>query len=173
VGTERAGYEDEGASIEGYKMAEPKYKGKKLGPFEVEVEEGSTKLYAERTEDLNPLYVDEEYAKKSKFGGIIAQPNYAVVYMLAGVMDAFTDPAMPEIMADLDFEIGLQNLLHGEQELEFFEPVRPGDKISTEAEVVNVYKKKNLGFMEFGTASRNQKGELVSKGIFTAVFTGI
>lgn len=154
-------------------MVEPKYKGKKLGPFDFKVEEGSTKLYAEMTEDLNPLYVDEEYAKKSKFGGIIAPPNYAVTYALAAVMNAFTDPAMPEIMADIDFEIGLQNLLHGEQELEFFEPVRPGDNISTEAEVVNVYKKKNLGFIEFETTSKNQMGELVSKGIMTAVFTGI
>jgi len=52
-------------------MEKQKYKGKKIGPYKV-VEEGSTKKYAEMTEDLNPLYVDEEYAKKSKYEGIIA-----------------------------------------------------------------------------------------------------
>ena len=153
-------------------MAEPKYKGRKLGPFDFEVEEGSTKKYAEMTEDLNPLYVDEEYAKRSKFGGIIAPPNYAVTYMLSSVMSAVTDPGMAEIVADFDFEISFENLLHGEQEFEFFEPVKPGDEIGTEVEIVNAYKKGNLNFVDFGTTSKNQRGELVTKGICTAIFRG-
>jgi len=79
---------------------------------------------------------------------------------------------MPEIVADFDFEISLENLLHGEQEVEFFEPVKPGDEIGTEVEIVNVYKKGNLNFVDFGTTSKNQRGELVTKGICTAIFRG-
>ena len=153
-------------------MEKQKYKGKKIGPYKVVVEEGSTKKYAEMTEDLNPLYVNEEYAKKSKYGGIIAPPNYAVTYLLSSLFNSFTDPGMAEIVADFDFEISFENLLHGEQEFEFFEPVKPGDEIGTEVEIVNAYKKGNLNFVDFGTTSKNQRGELVTKGICTAIFRG-
>lgn len=41
-------------------------------PFEVSLER--IQLYAAGTEDYNPLYYDEEAAKNSQFGGLIAPP---------------------------------------------------------------------------------------------------
>ena len=87
-------------------------------------------------------------------------------------MNSFTDPSMLEVVAGLGFEISLQTGVHGEQKFEFFKPVKPGDKISTEVEILNVYTKRNLNFIDFGTTSKNRAGELVTKGILTMIFRG-
>jgi len=153
-------------------MTNPRYKEKKFGPYKDEeaIEEDGTKKYAEAIGDLNPLYTDEEYAKKSRYGSIIAPPMYAVTYTLSSIMNCFTDSGMPEVVADFDFEISFENLVHGEQEFEFFKPIKAGDEISTEVRILNVYKKGNLNFVDFGTTSKNQRGELVTKGIMTTIF---
>jgi len=48
--------------------------GEEAGPFEAPnaVNEAMIRHWCEAMEDGNPLYSDEEYAKKSKYGGIIA-----------------------------------------------------------------------------------------------------
>jgi len=40
------------------------------------VDISSIRRYAQAISDLNPLYLDEEYAKKSEYGGIIAPPTF-------------------------------------------------------------------------------------------------
>lgn len=42
------------------------------------MEQEATIPFARAIGDLNPLYVDEEAAKRSEFGGIIAPPTFAV-----------------------------------------------------------------------------------------------
>ena len=45
-------------------------------PAVYEVEKGSIRRYAEAVGDNNPLYRDEAYASKSRYGGIIAPPGF-------------------------------------------------------------------------------------------------
>jgi acyl dehydratase len=134
---------------------------KEFESYEMTTEKGSAKKYIEAVSDLNPLYVDEEYAKKSKYKGVITPPTYAVVYSM---------PAMVKLFIDPDLMGGLTGpRIHGEQEFEFFKPVRIGDKISTEPKLLSTYKKRNLNFFEIGATSKNQDGEIVSKGKFTLI----
>ena len=49
-------------------------------------------------------------------------------------------------------------LVHGEQEFEFHEPVRPGDLLETEGEITRLQERGNLDFVEVTTTTRNQHG---------------
>ena len=42
----------------------------------MEVEKGAIKKYADAVDDHNPLYWDDEYAKNSRYGSIIAPPGF-------------------------------------------------------------------------------------------------
>ena len=45
-------------------------------PVLEEIGKASIIRYAHAISDLNPLYLDEEYAQKTEFGGVIAPPTY-------------------------------------------------------------------------------------------------
>ena len=52
-----------------------KFIGKPMGKSVFQVEKEPIRRFADSVEDGNPLYWDEEYAKKSKYGSIIAPPG--------------------------------------------------------------------------------------------------
>ena len=117
--------------------------------------------YVEAVGDTNPLYVDEEYAKKSEFGGIIAPPTFAAVFTLTPLADVIVDP---------DLAIDLLRMVHGAQEYEFYKPIRPGDKLTVKPRVADIYEKTSrsgapLDFIIIESTVTNEKGEkvLVSK----------
>ena len=45
-------------------------------PTLYEVEKGAIRRFADAVDDPNPLYHDEEYARKSKYGSMIAPPGF-------------------------------------------------------------------------------------------------
>ena len=88
-----------------------------------EVEKGSVKRYADAVVDLNPLYLDEEYAQKSRYGTIIAPPGF-------WGWPVKPEQMRPKILFEMlaDFRAaGFPNILDGGIELEFMLPVRVGD----------------------------------------------
>ncbi len=145
---------------------DPKYKGKKYPTvYKYEVGLEKIKEYAMAVGDLNPLYINEDDAEKSRYGGIIAPPTFAAVYARGPVGSALFDP---------DLSLNLPMLVHGEQEFEFFDVVRPGDVILTEGEILDIYEKvtpkSSLDFVIVGTTSRrNHDNKIVCKGKWTFV----
>ena len=81
-----------------------------------EIEKGAIRRFAEAIGDPNPLYQDEPAARRSRYGGTIAPPTF--------LRSVRTD--RPEIPGGS----GLSRLLDGGSEWEYFEPVRPGDRIT-------------------------------------------
>lgn len=140
-----------------------KFIGKKYPPFVYEIGKEKIKEYARAIGDFNPLYLDDEKAKASKYGGIIAPPTFAVVYAGAPI---------GQMLMDGDLALNLMMLVHGEQEFEFGEVVRPGDVITTELEIAEIYEKKDKSFITAATESRNQKGQIVVKGRWTFIVRG-
>ncbi|WP_019240962.1 MULTISPECIES: MaoC family dehydratase N-terminal domain-containing protein [Bacillus] len=123
------------------------------GPqFVFEVEKRHIRQFAEAIGDHNPLYVDEEYAKSTMYGGIIAPPSYPVA-----------------IGADRDQGINLpldySRMLHGEQEFIYNRPIRPGDKLYCQMKVTDVYEKEGkngpMQFLVIDTEMKDEAGELV------------
>ena len=51
--------------------------------------------YAEASGDFNPIHVDEEYARRSPFGGTIAHGMLALAYISSMITDALAPPPLP------------------------------------------------------------------------------
>lgn len=109
---------------------------------------------------LHPWLHDQRAAAASAYGSIIAMPNFAVVYAMAPFSKAVIDP---------DLGIDLLRLVHGEQEFEFLEVVRPGDVLSTTGTITNLFEKAAKDFLTVTTESTNQHGQAVTRATWTAV----
>lgn len=154
---------------------DPKHVGKKYGPttYEVGVEKLREFAYAisggvpsmgftgtGAPAGLHPWLHDAAKAKASPYGGIIGLPNFAVVFAIAPFGQCVTDP---------ELGLDLLMLVHGEQDFEFFEPIRPGDVLTSTGVIKEVFSKQGKDFVILETESKNQKGQLVVRGTWTAV----
>ncbi len=106
--------------------------GEEAGPFEAtdEVNRAMIRHWCEAMEDGNPLYSDEEYAKKSKYGGIIAPPQMAQVFCMAPLWPKkeLTDPQAKAVrMMD---EAGYFGVVATTTSQEYFRPLRLGDRLT-------------------------------------------
>jgi len=126
--------------------------GKKYEGGEYNVEATATKKYAQSYNDDNPAFLDEK-----RPGGIIAPPQFGVV---------FSAPAMAQAMFDPDLNANIAMLVHGEQDMYFLKSVVPGDKIKTTAEIASIEDKGSGELLTLETISINQKGEEVLKARF-------
>jgi acyl dehydratase len=127
------------------------------------------KRWAIVNEDYNALWFEEEYAKNSRWGGITAPPLY-LISVNDGLQypETFTDELYsPEMVVRRDKFPYYSHTFQAESEWEFFEPVRPGDTISAEAKLANIYwkqgRKYRMCFVIGETTMTNQKGQLVGR----------
>jgi acyl dehydratase len=137
-----------------------KFIGKTYPESTYEVGKEKIKEYAKAIKNLDPHYLDDNFAKKSKYGTIIAPPTFAVVFGAYLIEPVFNDK-------DLNLNMGM--LVHGEQELEFLEVVKAGDSITTSAKIVDIKNKEKLDVISVEIKSKNQHGKDVSRGIYTFV----
>lgn len=140
-----------------------KFIGREYKPVTYIVGQEKIKEYAQAVGDLNPLYTDPDFAKKSKYGCIIAPPMFVVV---------FARNSMFNLFEDREIKIDFSRLLHGEQEFNFHKIVKANDTIITHSKIKNIYQKNNNDFVELETKSFNQNKELVTEGIWTFVVRG-
>jgi 3-hydroxybutyryl-CoA dehydratase len=95
--------------------------------FAKTIAESDIYLYAGVTGDLNPVHVNEEYAKNTFFKTRIAHGM-----LLAGLISAVIGTTLPG-----------PGTIYISQELHFRAPVRIGDTITARVEVVQVISEKN------------------------------
>jgi len=128
------------------------------------------KKWAIVNDDTNPLWFDEEYAKSSRWGGIIAPPLFLLtisdgaVPAASPVVDLYYP--LPECVMNRERYPNFRGSMQANSEWEFFEPVRPGDRITAKAKLTDIYWKQGKRFrllFAFGeTSYTNQKGHLVA-----------
>lgn len=95
------------------------------------VERGAIRRYAQAMGNADPLYLEEEYARRTRYGGIIAPPLF--LGTLAAYPRGYPEPGEDGIggrTAAEQVDLPLKRVVVGGQEWEFFEPVRPGDRIT-------------------------------------------
>ena len=109
-----------------------------------------------RDYDSIPLHTDEEYAKSTPFGRLIAP----------GVMSFMSVWAKY-----LEVDLFGEELLAGKStKIEWFKPVYPNDILSSKAVVTDLTKRNNKnGIVEISIEAYNQNGELVLTNITEAI----
>jgi acyl dehydratase len=110
--------------------------------------------YARKLGVTDPLYLDEEAARKGPYGGLVAFPTY-VVKLRGG--KHMPDEVIRE-MTRGGFDAG--------KDIELGAPIRPGDAITASSTIVDIYEKTgrsgSMYFLVFRQELRNQNGELVA-----------
>jgi acyl dehydratase len=103
-------------------------------------------LFTEITGDRNPLHYDEQAASRSRFGGIIVQGGITSGLLNALVAEDLPGPGSVFLHIDWNFRA----------------PVRPGDDITAEAEVLDIHATKPIYTLR--TTITNQDGTVVLEG---------
>ena len=128
-------------------------------PVTTEIEKGAIIKFAQAIEDDNPVFNDEEAARKSPYGGLIAPPTF-----LRSVRSS---------RREVPFDIPFNNALDGGSDWEYFEPVRPGDMITAVSRITDMQERTGrMGVMIITstvTTYTNQFGQVVA----TQTTTGI
>ena len=103
-------------------------------------------LFTELTGDRNPLHYDEAAATASRFGGVIVQGGVTSGLLNAVVAEDLPGPGSFFLHVDWSFRA----------------PVRPGDEITAEVEVLEAREDKPI--RKLRTTITNQAGEVVLDG---------
>jgi acyl dehydratase len=103
-------------------------------------------LFSEMTGDRNPLHYDEDAAARSRFGGIIVQGGVTTGLLNAVVAEDLPGPGSVFLHTDWSFKA----------------PVRPGDEITAEVEVLESREDKPITRLR--TTITNQRDEPVLEG---------
>ena len=124
-----------------------------------DVEKGAIIKFAQAIGDDNPLFNDEGTARTTRHGGMIAPPTFLRSLRLDAVESEVRSPHP----ANLD----------GGSEWEYFEPVRPGDRISVTVKASNIFERQgrlgNMLFIIRETTYANQFGKTVATQKSTSI----
>src|SRR5499425_3062833 len=110
------------------------------------VQRRDIELFTELTGDRNPLHYDEDRAAASRFGGIIVQGGVTTGLLNAVVAEDLPGPGSVFLRVEWDFRA----------------PVRPGDEITAEVEVLEARQDKPISTLR--TTITNQDGTVVLDG---------
>jgi len=130
-------------------------------PTVYEVEKGAIRRYADAVGDNNPLYRDEEYAAKSRYGCITAPPGFFGWAVSNTPMGGAIGKAITAAM-----NAGYFRILDAGKSYEFFLPVRAGDTLIGSPQIDDIAEKEGksgpMYIISFKTTYMNQNGDVVA-----------
>lgn len=157
------------------------YVGKPMGPPSVAPDPVNVPMirhWVDAMDDRNPVYLDEEFAKSTRFGGVVAPPAMMQAWTMPrpkieGIAERGGAPGKipsdnPIVVLD---EGGYFGTLATNSELEFVRYLAPGDHLHTSTEVESISNRKttSLGkgyFLTWITTYTTDDGELVGRQLF-------
>jgi len=107
---------------------------------------GHVKTFAELTGDYNPLHFDEDFARETKFGKLVAQGG-----ITTGILHALVAMDMPG-----------PGTVFLSQDWKFTAPVFIGDSITANAKIIKIHETKPVTQIEIKVV--RQDGETVLEG---------
>ena len=131
-----------------------------------EVEKGAIKRYADAIGETNLLYWDDEYARDSRYGSIIAPPGFfGWPARWTGGMP-FHEPLNVELRETLAKE-GFSRIFDAGMEYEFYRPVWAGDTLESLSRIAMISEKEakagKMFVISLDTTFTNQNGGLVAR----------
>jgi acyl dehydratase len=144
--------------------------GRKGGRARIVIERAPVANFARAVKDFNPVYADRDAAKAAGFDDIPVPPTFLIgasywgTYAELQPKDNAVNPQV-EVVGEYGKMGGL--LLHGEQTFTYERPLKVGDVLDLETEIVDTYEKTGgTGTMTFtitDTTYRDaETGELVA-----------
>lgn len=129
-----------------------KYKVGDVGSYSQTITEANIAQFIGAVGDTNPIHVDAEYAKKTRFGQRIAQG-----ILVAGLISTVIGTRLPGVGA-----------VYLGQSLKFLKPAYIGDTITAAVTVKVIRPDKPILTLE--TVCTNQRGERVVEGEATVLY---
>jgi len=158
-----------------------KYVGKPMAPPSLAPDAVNVPMirhWVDALDDRNPVYLDEEFAAKTRFGGIVAPPAMLQAWMMPrpkieGIAERGGAPdemGHDNPIVALD-KAGYVGTLATNSELEFVRYLRPGDQLqqSIELESISNRKTTSLGkgyFVTWITTYSTGDDEVVGRQLF-------
>jgi acyl dehydratase len=129
------------------------------------------KRFAQAIGETNPIYFDENYAKSTKYGAILAPPLFCQIFTFEDVpADQLPNDGSP---IEIDIPIPAQRTVGGASSYEIFRRVKVGDQITVKSILRDVFTKEGksgrLYFVVVETEYSNQKKESVAKETATYI----
>lgn len=126
------------------------------------VEAGAIRRFAIASMETDPVYYDEEYAKTTSYGTIIAPSTFT--------RSLFFPPVLP-----VEGEIlPIRGRVHAKQEFHFFKPIKAGDTVYCRSKICSAHEKQGssgyLLFIKFEHAALDENGEPYNLGYNTSVY---
>lgn len=118
----------------------------------IRITDKMVRQFADLSGDHNPIHLDDEYAKTTRFGRRIAHG------MILGAL----------ISRLLNDKIGSGGIYLG-QSLKFVNPVYIDDEVTFEFEITKLHKSRGLGYID--THVKNSNGDYVLKGEATIMMS--
>jgi acyl dehydratase len=157
-----------------------RYVGRPMGPPSVAPDPVNVPMirhWVDALDDRNPVYLDEEFAATTRFGGIVAPPAMLQTWsmprpQIEGIAERGGAPGEmgDNPIVPLD-EAGYVGTLATNSELEFVRYLHPGERLHTSIEVESISNRKStsLGkgyFLTWVTTYTNDDEEVVGRQLF-------
>ena len=105
-------------------------------------------LYAEASQDFNPIHIDDDFARKTPLGGTIAHGMLILAYVSQMMTATF----------------GRDWLVGGKLNIRFKEPARPGDTVTVSGRISELEKNDKETVISCDVQCSNQKNDLIITG---------
>ncbi len=128
-----------------------KFKPGDTASLSTTISEDDIRAFANATGDHNPLHLDEEFAKQTRFGKRIAHGMLSASLISAVIANDLPGPGS----------------IYLGQTLQFVAPVFPGDTVTARVTVTSIRADKAIIKLE--TVCSNQRDEVVIKGEATVL----
>jgi len=112
------------------------------------ITQANINLYAEASQDFNPIHIDEDFAKKTPLGGTIAHGMLILAYVSQMMSAAF----------------GRSWLAGSKLNVRFKTPARPGDTITVTGRISRIERSEGQTLIHCDVLCRNQNDEAVITG---------
>ena len=136
-----------------------------------DVTQRDIRRFAQAIGETDPLHCDEDYARGTRYGGIVAPPLFCQMFTFEDVPpDRLPSDGSP---AELDVPVPARRTVGGASSYEIFQRVRAGDRITARATLKDVSTKEGrsgkLYFIVVDTEFSNQKNEPVARETATYI----
>jgi acyl dehydratase len=129
------------------------------------------KRFAQAIGEENPVHFDEDYAKSTRYGTIVAPPLFCQIFTFEDVHpNRLPSDGSP---IEIDIPVPAQKVVGGGSSYEILQRVKAGDKITARSTLKDVYAKEGrsgrLYFVVVDTEFSNQKNEIVARETATYI----